>query len=146
MNGDEQHLRLLSIFHYVLGGVMALFACFPMFHLVFGIMLLVSPHVLDGPRPEQQMPPQMATFMGLMFTVVPVLIIVTGWTFAVCLLLAGKFLAQHIHYTFCFVIAAISCIFVPMGTVLGVFTIIVLVRPSVKRLFGLEDAGGNPLK
>ena len=25
---DGEHLRLLSIFHYVVGGLMALFACF----------------------------------------------------------------------------------------------------------------------
>ena len=105
MNDDERHLRLLSIFHYVLGGLMSLFACFPVFHLVFGIVLLVAPHVLDGPRPEQQMPQQMATFVGVMFTVLPLVMIVLGWSFAVCLLLAGKFLAQHTHYTFCFVMA-----------------------------------------
>jgi hypothetical protein len=33
------------------------------------------------------------------------------------------------------VIAAIQCAFTPFGTVLGVFTLIVLVRPSVKALF-----------
>jgi hypothetical protein len=36
------------------------------------------------------------------------------------------------------VIAAIACSFVPIGTVLGVFTIIVLTRPSVRVLFGVE--------
>jgi hypothetical protein len=32
--------------------------------------------------------------------------------------------------------AGINCIFIPIGTVLGVFTIIVLTRDSVKELFG----------
>jgi hypothetical protein len=40
----------------------------------------------------------------------------------------------------CFVVAAIECIFMPFGTVLGVFTIIVLSRPSVKALFQSEAA------
>jgi hypothetical protein len=31
--------------------------------------------------------------------------------------------------------AAVACIFVPFGTVLGVLTIIVLTRPSVRALF-----------
>ena len=31
--------------------------------------------------------------------------------------------------------AAIECMFFPFGTVLGVLTIIVLIRPSVKPLF-----------
>jgi hypothetical protein len=39
------------------------------------------------------------------------------------------------------VIAAISCLLVPLGTVLGIFTILVLVRPSVKERFGVAPAG-----
>jgi hypothetical protein len=31
--------------------------------------------------------------------------------------------------------AAIACLFMPLGTILGVFTIIVLIRPNVKALF-----------
>jgi hypothetical protein len=30
---DEQHLQLLAIFHYVVGGMTALFACMPLIHL-----------------------------------------------------------------------------------------------------------------
>ena len=36
--------------------------------------------------------------------------------------------------------AAISCAFMPFGTVLGVFTLIVLLRPGVKELFGVGTA------
>jgi hypothetical protein len=39
---------------------------------------------------------------------------------------------------YCLVVAGIECIFMPFGTVLGVFTIIVLMRPSVRNLFGVE--------
>jgi len=35
-------------------------------------------------------------------------------------------------------VAAVECIFMPFGTVLGVFTIIVLNRPSIKALFQQE--------
>ena len=61
--------------------------------------------------------------------------IIIGWTIAVCIIIAGSNLAKRKHYTFCLVIAAISCMFMPLGTVLGIFTIIVLMRPSVKELF-----------
>jgi hypothetical protein len=43
MNKDLEHLRLLSIFHYVVGGILALFACFPIIHLIMGIMFLTMP-------------------------------------------------------------------------------------------------------
>ncbi len=41
MQQDEEHLKLLSIFHYVVGGLAALFACFPIFHLIMGIVFIV---------------------------------------------------------------------------------------------------------
>jgi len=40
MNRDEEHLKLLSIFHYVVGGIAAFFAFFPIIHLVIGIACL----------------------------------------------------------------------------------------------------------
>jgi len=59
----------------------------------------------------------------------------SGMAVAVCNLLAGRFLKQHKNYIFCFVIAAIDCMFTPIGTALGVFTILVLLREPVKQLF-----------
>lgn len=44
--------------------------------------------------------------------------------------------------TFVFVMACVQCANVPFGTALGVFTILVLQRPSVKALFeGLPPVG-----
>jgi hypothetical protein len=51
-------------------------------------------------------------------------------------LTAGIFLGRRKHYTFCLVMGCIECVFFPFGTALGVFTILVLVRESVKQLFG----------
>ena len=50
--------------------------------------------------------------------------------------LVGRGLAQRKRYMFCLVVACVECLFMPFGTVLGVFTIIVLSRDSVKALFG----------
>jgi hypothetical protein len=62
---------------------------------------------------------------------------------AICIFITGRSIAHRKHYWFSFVIACIECIFMPFGTVLGVFTIIVLARESVKRLFlGDVPAGG----
>ena len=77
---------------------------------------------------------------GWMFVVFAGLFILAGWAFAVCLVLAGRFLARRKRYMFCLVMAALACMFMPFGTVLGVFTIIVLVREPVKDLFGVDSA------
>lgn len=129
MNQDQEHLRLLSIFHYVCAGLAALFACIPIIHLVMGIVMTFYPESF-GPSKEQ--PP---VFVGVFFIVFASLMILAGWTFAALLAYAGRCLAQRKHYTFCLVVAGIACLFMPFGTVLGVFTIIVLVRPTVKPLF-----------
>ena len=130
MNQDEEHLRLLSIFHYVCAGLAALFACFPIFHLVLGLVLLLSPESFGTGHNQ---PPK---FLGLFFVVFAACFILLGWAFAAVLAYAGRCLAARKSYTFCLVMAGIACIFMPFGTILGVFSIIVLVRPSVKTLFG----------
>ena len=61
--------------------------------------------------------------------------IVVAWTVVILLLVAAARLRRRTSRTFCMVVAGISCLFMPIGTVLGVFTIIVLARPTVKALF-----------
>lgn len=128
-NTDIEHLRLLSIFHYVIGGLAALVSLFPVIHLVMGVAMVTGRMADASDRPA-------AMAMGWFFIVVAVCMIAFGMAFAVCLILAGRFLTQRVHYTFCFVMAALACAFFPFGTILGIFTIVVLVRPGVKEMFG----------
>jgi len=97
-------------------------------HLIMGIAMLAGALGGRGEGPE-------TAFLGLFFVIIAMIAITLGWTLAVCLIISGRFLARRKHYKFCFVVACISCVFTPCGTVLGVFTIIVLMRPSVKELF-----------
>lgn len=66
--------------------------------------------------------------------------IILGWTFAAFVVATGRFLARRKHYTFCLVMAGVECLFMPFGTVLGVFTIVVLTRESVRALFAPQPA------
>ena len=126
---DEQHLQLVSIFHYVVAGFAALFACLPIFHFVVGVVIFIAG--LTQIRETGGISP----LFGLFFMVIAGSIMFFGWTFAVSIALAGYFLHKRKRYTFCLVMAGVECIFSPFGTVLGVLTIILLVRPSVKELF-----------
>ena len=131
MNKDLEHLRLLSIFHYVVGGLAGFFACFPLLHFIVGMVLLVV-SVADG-EPLLAVP-------GLIFMLLALVIMALGWSLAICLICAAGYLAQRRRYTFCLTTAGISCIFMPFGTVLGVFTLITLTRESVRTLFEGEEA------
>jgi hypothetical protein len=129
MNQDVEHVQLLSTFHYVAGGLMAFFACIPIIHVTLGMAMLLAPDFFNH---GHDAPP---AFLGLFFVAIGGAFMLVGWTLAVLAILAGRFLAQRRRHTFCFVVACVLCAWMPFGTVLGVFTIIVLSRPSVKILF-----------
>ncbi len=136
MTCDEEHLRLLSIFHYVVAGLAGLFALFPIFHLIIGLVMVFAPHTFAGNG--QAFP---ASLIGWFFVIFAATFIILGWTFAVFVFTAGRFLAQGKHYTFCMTMAGVECLFMPFGTVLGIFTILVLSRESVKQLFASQQPG-----
>jgi hypothetical protein len=131
MKQDLEHIKLLAIFHYVAAGMAALFACIPFIHFFMGLALATG--AFPDTNPE-------ARTMGVVIMVIAGLIILAGWTFAAFVAFAGRSLQTRSRYTFCLVMAGVECIFMPVGTVLGVFTIIVLIRDSVKELFGRPDA------
>jgi hypothetical protein len=129
MNRDLEHLKLLEIFHYIVGGLLGLCACFPIIHLVIGLLLVT------GKMPQTPGQPPPPEFLGWFFVILAPAVMILGWMFAIATVLAGQMLRRHRGYIYCMVVAALACLWVPWGTVLGVFTILVLCRPSVKELF-----------
>lgn len=127
---DQEQLRLLEIFHYIVGGITALFSLFPLIHVAFGVAMITG-----GFGPQKPEEPPIELFGGFIVAI-GLLFVLFGEVLAFCMILAGRKLAKRIGYTFVFVIACIECLFMPFGTALGVCTIIVLQRESVKRLFG----------
>jgi hypothetical protein len=135
MDQDAEHLRLLSIFHYIVGSLAALFSFFPLLYTIVGaIFIFVARRGTRGPGEEP--PPE---FIGWIFAVIGSFLFLLGIAIAICILIAGRSLAKHTRYWFAFVMACIECLFLPFGTILGVFTIIVLSRESVKALFPTAD-------
>ena len=131
MNQDTEHLRLLSIFHYVVAGLAALFSLFPLLYTTIGaIFIFAARH--GTPKPGEELPPE---FLGWIFVVVGALLFLLGIAMAICILIAGRCLSRRRCYSFALVMACIECLFIPFGTILGVFTIVALSRESVKTLF-----------
>lgn len=133
MSQDEEHLRLLAIFHYIVAALGALFCSFPLIHVSVGLVLVFAPDIFDN---KGDPPPPL---FGWFFVVLGSAMVIAGWTFSALVFYAGRSLARRRRYMFCLVMAALECCFQPFGTVLGIFTIIVLMRDSVKQLF----AGGE---
>jgi hypothetical protein len=125
---DVEHLRLLSIFHYIMAGLGALCSFFPAIYLVMGIAMLAG--WMEGDKGEPA-----PAIVGWIFVAIGVIVMLFGFAYSALLALAGRFLSRRKHRTFCFVMAGLSLLFAPVGTALGVFTIIVLMRDSVRLLF-----------
>ena len=132
---NEQHLRLLSIFHYIVGGLTALFACFALIYVALGLAMIYAPQSMSN-KPGEEPP----ALIGWMFTCMGGGMFLAGISLAVCVVIAGRFIAQRTRYWFVFVLACLQCMMFPFGTALGVFTIIVLSRQSVKALFHVTPA------
>ena len=64
--------------------------------------------------------------------------VLLGWAFAMAIITAGRKLRHRKSRTYCLVVGALECVMMPFGTILGVFTIIVLMRDSVKHLFAVN--------
>jgi len=140
-NQDDSHLNTLAIIHYIMGGFMALFACIPLVHFFLGLSILLGWGNMQGAMVEQNagqstsppFPPELFAWlffgMGLLFFLV-------GQAISIAVVVSGRFLHQRKNYLFSFIMACILCTFMPFGTALGIFTIIVLSRDSVKTLYG----------
>jgi len=138
MNQDAEHLRLVSIFHYVVAGVAGFCSFFPLLYTVLGFVFVVLSH-RPPTNPTQEVPP---AALGWAFVGLGIFLFLLGVAFALVLALAGRSLSRRKRYWFAFVVACIECTFIPFGTILGIFTIVVLSRESVKALFPAAQAPG----
>ncbi|GMW00682.1 MAG: hypothetical protein AMXMBFR84_18190 [Candidatus Hydrogenedentota bacterium] len=126
MTDDERYLDLLAIFHFIFGGLVALFSCIPIIHIILGIAMVAGAFAGDDAPPA---------VIGFVFIAIGALVILIGWAFAFAIITAGRKLKARQSRTFCVVVAALECMSIPFGTILGIFTIIVLMKEPVVAMF-----------
>lgn len=120
-----KHLDLLGVFHYVVAGLALLFSLFGLIYVALGGVMLFNPGAMDSGDP----PP---AFVGCMILAIGLGWVLAALAYAAFTAYAGRCLQKRRRYTLCLVSAAISCTFTPFGTVLGIFTILVLVQQGVR--------------
>ena len=123
---DGEHLNLLAVFHFIAAGLSLLGLGFLGIHFVIFNAVLGHHHFGGGFPARDQFP--FAVF-SIFYGLFGFWIVAAG----VLNLLSGCFLLRRRHRIFSIVVAAFNCLQVPFGTVLGVFTIVVLTRDSVRR-------------
>ncbi len=134
---DGEHLQLLSILYYVMGGFATLGACIPVLYFGIGLALIGGAAAQRGGSEEQA---GLAAFGGLVL-VIAIPFVLLMMIQVVCLFLTGRYLSQGRNHIFCFINACVLCLHAPFGTALGIFTIVVLSRESVKQRFEMNRYG-----
>ena len=133
---DAEHLKLLRWGYFLSAGITA---CFSLFGLLYAGMALLftSLPVEEG----QEAPPEQIAWI---FGIVGIGITVVMLAVAAAKLKVAKALRERTSRTFCFVVAVITMFGMPYGTLLGVFTLLVLSRPSVAQAFGANASAPLP--
>jgi hypothetical protein len=137
-SADAQQLKLIEIFHYVMSGLSVLGLLFLFMHYMIFYTVLNNPQVVEQMRRQAEAQKQTAVdpavFFGafkwfyLFFGLVIVLFLVLN-------LISGLCLRARKLRTFSIVVGGINCLFFPFGTALGVFTLIILLRPTMPALY-----------
>ena len=122
----ENRIDLLGTLHYVFGVLTALTFSIPIIHLVIGIVMLMG--TINGGDAAPRA-------VALAFIIIPLIVIIIGWVLAALIIASGYLMRARRSYTFCLTISFLECLLVPLGSILGVFTILALSKEGAAKLF-----------
>jgi hypothetical protein len=123
MRTPVQKLTSLGRFHYLTAGLIAILCCLP----AAGLWWLW----VGGLGKDAELTP----WLGPAMEIIGIAALVDGWILALLLALAGSFIRKRKHRTFCLVISALAIPHAPFGSILGAFSVSILMRPDVEALF-----------
>ena len=126
---DKSHLNLLAIFYFVKAGLSLFGALICLIEAIIGIVMIFGSQQTKGQDAE------MMLIMGIAWACIGGIAFLISTIAGVLQLMAGRKLQKRTGRTFCFVVAIITALSIPLGTILAVFTFVVLNRPSVQQMF-----------
>jgi len=132
---DEEHLKLLSMGYMVSSGVTAFFSFIGLVYVFIGIMMTKA-----FPQAAANASEQPPAFIGLVFACIGLAIFIFMIALAAAKFWVALCIKRRKSRIFSMIVAGISCLGIPYGTLLGVLTFIVLGRPSVVQLFSSRTA------
>jgi len=126
---DNEHLNLLSLFHLISGIFTLVYSVFMALYFGFVTFILNMGNKLNAANSD--FPFEFMNAIMFVFTIVLFIAIILG----VAKIFCSKFIKQKTNRVFCIVICCIECFSFPYGTLLGVLSIMVLNRNSVKEIY-----------
>jgi len=157
----QERLKLLAIATTVSGAVKAIMVSFLIFHLAIFTAISVCPSIFPVPpakpgqsshatnpdagqttegsaknsTPAPKGPPAELRWVFGGIALVIALIMLGGWTLGGLLLYSAHCIRKRKHLVFIQSMAAIQCIFIPYGTLIGIFTFYTLGTQRAQALF-----------
>ena len=116
MNDIDKKLNRLSTFYFVLAAL-----CIPVSFVAPVIMIRAA----SGVEPQGKAIMLLAAGGGLFGS-----LLLTG-----CIALVGHAIRKRRWWNFCYVVSILMCPSFPLGTALGIFSLIVLNKPEAKEMF-----------
>jgi len=137
---DEEHLRLLSLFHYISGGITVVFS------LLFGAWALFASTMFASFPPfppgnvDAPVTPQLQSIPKVIFALFGVAFAI-GVAYGILEIVAGRFISQRRGRVFTLIAGLPRVMFMSYGAILTIFTLLVLDRPSVRQLYRRQTDG-----
>jgi hypothetical protein len=125
---DADTLRILSICHFVVGGLGIVGLLFLGLHYMIMHAVMSDPKVFAQAKGTGPDPVAMFQVFRWVYLVMGVLCVVGG----ICNVLSGLFIRVRKHRVFSLIVAGLNAIHVPIGTALAVFTFVMLLKDSVR--------------
>jgi hypothetical protein len=133
---DEEHLRLLAVFHFVMGGF-ALLGLALLFAHWFMMQSVFADPAMWKNQPGSPSPEQFFATFKWFYVILGSGIVLAG----IANVASGWLIRKRRARALSLVVAGLNCMGVPFATVLGVFAFVVLLRDSVAELY---EAAGDP--
>ncbi len=133
---DADHLRLLAIFHFVAAAFACLGILFVCGHYALMHAFMANPKMCTSSQPNAPNPAEFFAVFRWFYLVFALWFIASG----LLNVLSGIFLRARRHRIFSIIVACINCLYMPLGTILGVFTILVLARDTVREVYEAKQS------
>ena len=136
---DSDQLTLLAIFHYVGAALGLVGIAFLLFHYSIMKTVFTNPEMWKA---QQTGPPPAEMFAMLKWFYLAGGVVFLAY--GVLNVISALSIQARKRRIFSMVVAGLNCIHVPIGTLLGVFTFVVLTRYSVRQLYGEKELTDSP--
>jgi hypothetical protein len=126
MNTEDHNLGIYRILYIIKGVITMLFSLLPLTYIIIASFVFNNAELPEG---EAQLGTMVMMTLGI---IVFLFLLALG----ILTLLTAKYLGEKRNYDFIFVMAIVNCLTGILGIILGIFSVLELNKPHVKRLFG----------